>query len=111
MTSRYFWLIAGRRMLMLFFFFSIAALPAVAAEENDEEKADETVVTGKEVAELKGFDELMRSAVQDNRVPGGSLAIMRDGKLVYARGFGYANREQREPVQPLSLFRIASITK
>jgi len=30
---------------------------------------------------------------------------------VYARGFGYANRERREPVQPDSLFRIASISK
>jgi CubicO group peptidase (beta-lactamase class C family) len=26
-------------------------------------------------------------------------------------GFGYANREHKEPVQPDSLFRIASISK
>jgi N-acyl-D-amino-acid deacylase len=31
--------------------------------------------------------------------------------MVYARGFGYADVESREPVQPQSRFRIASISK
>ena len=39
------------------------------------------------------------------------LAVAKDGRLVYARGFGYADVERHEPVQPDSLFRIASISK
>ena len=35
----------------------------------------------------------------------------RQGRLVYARGFGYADVERHEPVQPDTLFRIASISK
>ncbi|MBC7853693.1 MAG: beta-lactamase family protein, partial [Pirellulaceae bacterium] len=57
------------------------------------------------------FDHWMTSFIQDHKVPGGSLAIVRDGKVVYARGFGLADKEKKTPVQPESLFRIASISK
>ena len=67
--------------------------------------------TGKSVPELVSFDELMRSFVQQNEIPGGALAVAKDGRLVYARGFGYANRAKNKPVKPESLFRIASISK
>jgi N-acyl-D-amino-acid deacylase len=39
------------------------------------------------------------------------LAVARQGKLVYARGFGYANVSNQVPVRPRSLFRIASVSK
>ena len=44
-------------------------------------------------------------------MPGASIAIAKDGKLVMARGYGLANIEDREPVHADSLFRIASISK
>ena len=44
-------------------------------------------------------------------MPGASIAIARDGKLVMARGYGLASIEDREPVHADSLFRIASISK
>ena len=44
-------------------------------------------------------------------LPGGAIAIVRDGKLMYARGFGYADVENKTPVQPDALFRIASVSK
>ena len=44
-------------------------------------------------------------------IPGGAVAIVRDGKLVMARGYGLADVEGKEPVHPDSLFRIASISK
>jgi N-acyl-D-amino-acid deacylase len=37
--------------------------------------------------------------------------VLRDGKLIYARGFGYADVENKTPVQPDALFRIASVSK
>jgi N-acyl-D-amino-acid deacylase len=54
---------------------------------------------------------MMRSFMTENELPGSSLAVAKDGRLVYARGFGYADVEKQEPVQPDSLFRIASISK
>ena len=44
-------------------------------------------------------------------IPGISLAVAVDGKIVYSEGFGYADLEQRVPVWPTTKFRIASISK
>ena len=57
------------------------------------------------------FDQVMNDFMIERKVPGGALAVVKDRRLVYARGYGWANREQRIAVQPTSLFRIASISK
>jgi len=44
-------------------------------------------------------------------VPGASVAITKDGNLVYARGFGLADKSTGEKVGTSSLFRIASVSK
>jgi len=44
-------------------------------------------------------------------IPGASVAIAKDGKLIYARGFGFADVKSAEVVQPYHRFRIASISK
>ncbi|MCP3694044.1 MAG: beta-lactamase family protein, partial [Planctomycetaceae bacterium] len=49
--------------------------------------------------------------IKTHQVPGASLAVTRAGKLVYARGFGYADLAKKQPVQPGSQFRVASLSK
>ena len=44
-------------------------------------------------------------------VAGSSLAIAKNGKLVYAKGFGVMDKNTNEPVQATSLFCSASIAK
>ena len=39
------------------------------------------------------------------------MLVARDGKILFERGFGYANLEHRVPVTPTTKFRIGSITK
>jgi CubicO group peptidase (beta-lactamase class C family) len=72
---------------------------------------DEPRATGRQDPKLQSLDDLMRSFVARNNVPGAALAVTRRGKLVYARGFGFADVDRRETVKPDSLFRIASISK
>lgn len=43
--------------------------------------------------------------------PGCALGIIKDGKLIYARGYGMANLEYNQPNSPKSVFRIASTSK
>ena len=43
--------------------------------------------------------------------PGCALGIIKDGKLVYARGYGIANLEYEIPITENSVFRIASNSK
>jgi N-acyl-D-amino-acid deacylase len=71
----------------------------------------DTPITGDPVRGLEPFDELMRNFLKAHGAPGAALAVSRQGKLIYARGFGYADTEAREPVAPDALFRIASVTK
>jgi CubicO group peptidase (beta-lactamase class C family) len=44
-------------------------------------------------------------------IEGASVAIAKDGKLVYARGFGLADTAAGTGIEPYSKFRIASISK
>lgn len=66
--------------------------------------------TGPANAALMGFDGYMQQLMQENNIRAGALAVARDGKLAYARGFTWA--EAGYPTtQPESLFRIASCAK
>lgn len=57
------------------------------------------------------IDEFMSRFIAKNKVPGAAVAVTRQGKLVYACGFGWADKNEKTPVQATSLFRIASISK
>ncbi len=64
-----------------------------------------------ERAEFKELNQRMASFVRRWEIKGASLAIVKDGKLIYARGFGYADEEQKIKAQPYHQFRIASVSK
>jgi CubicO group peptidase (beta-lactamase class C family) len=68
-------------------------------------------ITGEHDRRLESFDKMMESFIEAHRVPGATLAVTHRGKLVYARGFGFADEDTKEPVQPAALFRIASVSK
>ena len=55
------------------------------------------VSTGRIISELKPFDELMEEFILKNEIPGASVAVAKDGRLVYARGFGYAEVDKKKP--------------
>ena len=67
--------------------------------------------TGQFVPELAALDAAMTALLADYNVPGGQLALTYQGRLVYNRGFGYANTSTSALVQPSSSFRIASVSK
>ncbi len=67
--------------------------------------------TGKDVPQLAVYETLLRPVFEKWKVPGAAVAITDQGRLVYARGFGFADRENWIPVQPTSMFRFASISK
>jgi CubicO group peptidase (beta-lactamase class C family) len=68
-------------------------------------------VTGKPAPELASFDRTVLGLMAKWKIPGGSVAVVKDGRLVLAHGYGWADRESHEPVAPGSLFRIASLSK
>ncbi len=64
-----------------------------------------------EKEEFKTIEKQVERFMRREHMVGGSVAIAKDGKLVYAKGFGYADRENEVPVEPYHLFRIASVSK
>jgi CubicO group peptidase (beta-lactamase class C family) len=69
------------------------------------------LTTGRANPQLASFDRLLVGFLSERELPGAALAVARNGRLVYARGYGYADETTKEPVQPNSLFRIASVSK
>lgn len=68
-------------------------------------------VTGEPVPGLASFDHAMLSLMERWGIPGGALAVTKDDRLVYARGFGYADLARGLPVSPDAIFRVASVSK
>ncbi len=56
-------------------------------------------------------DREMEKFMRSWEIAGASLAVAHNGTLIYAKGYGYADVESGEPVQPYHLFRIASVSK
>ena len=63
------------------------------------------------LAAMETFDREMEAFMSARNVPGGALAVVKDRRLVYARGYGRADRDTKTPVKADSLFRIASVSK
>ena len=57
------------------------------------------------------IDRLFESFIARYNIMGASVAVSKDERLIYAKGFGLANAETAEPVQPGHLFRVASVSK
>lgn len=66
-------------------------------------------VTGTTI--LSPFDIRFANFIERWRIPGASVAIMRNGQMILNHGYGYADLEKREPVQPNSIFRLGSVSK
>ncbi|MFH1267814.1 MAG: serine hydrolase, partial [Planctomycetota bacterium] len=75
------------------------------------ESALDAVSTAREDPRMASFDRMVHGFIQRHGVPGVALAVTDQGRLVHARGYGYADVATKEQVTPASLFRIASISK
>ena len=68
-------------------------------------------LSGTAVPGMASYDQIISEFMKKHSIPGGAVAVMRDGKLIYARGFGYADVENKTVAQPDALFRLASVSK
>ena len=92
-------------LLITVLLLSVTGLPAVPAD------AAVTATTGCDVPGMASFDRIVPALMQKHGIPGGAVAVARNGRLVFARGYGTADVATGEPVRPDALFRIASVSK
>ncbi|MEQ7051190.1 serine hydrolase [Paenibacillaceae sp. P-4] len=60
---------------------------------------------------LEGLHTLVKKQLEMWNVPGLALAIVKDGEIIMAEGFGYRDVERKLPVTPNTMFAIGSCTK
>jgi CubicO group peptidase (beta-lactamase class C family) len=61
--------------------------------------------------DLPAFARALDSLRTAARIPGLSAAVVKDGEVIFARGFGYADLERQIPATPETPYDIASVTK
>jgi len=78
------------------------------------------LVQSKEVfAQQTGFsderayriDEVIDRHIKDKHIPGATALVIKNGKIVYNKAFGYADVEAKKKMQTNNIFRIASQSK
>lgn len=94
-----------------------------AVNENSaqtQEKVPDTVQTSinqivqnadSDIPEADKFDKAVEQFMRQWSVTGASLAIMKDGNLIYSKGYGYANIADSTPMEVKHIMRVASISK
>lgn len=59
----------------------------------------------------KRVDDLSNRLIANKEVAGSNVLLIKDGKTVYNKAFGYADVATKQPMQTNQIFRIASQTK
>ena len=109
-SSRFrFWFAAA------FIVLAATGLFAVPTEEvaAEDEVAAPDAVGPTDPAELEAFiDGVMAAHMPSRDIPAATISVVRDGELFFAKGYGYADREQNIPVEAdRTLFRPGSTSK
>ena len=72
---------------------------------------DEWVMDDALAAYLDQFEQEFRAGMNEKRVPGAAVAIVKDGRVVFQKGFGVKNREESGAVNEHTVFRLGSVSK
>ncbi|WP_240907016.1 serine hydrolase domain-containing protein [Paludisphaera rhizosphaerae] len=63
------------------------------------------------VSVVESVDAYMREAMAKRHVPGASVAVVKDGKVLLSKGYGLANVELGVPATDQTVYQLASVTK
>src|SRR5262245_53003504 len=57
------------------------------------------------------IDDLVQAEVKRQNIPGVSIAVCRDGKIIKEAGYGFANLEHQVAAKPETIFQSGSVGK
>jgi CubicO group peptidase (beta-lactamase class C family)/imidazolonepropionase-like amidohydrolase len=69
------------------------------------------IVAQPERPDFSALDKVALAELKERGTPGAAVAVIKDGQVVYAKGYGVASIETGAPVTPEMLFRLGSTTK
>ena len=62
-------------------------------------------------AQVHTVADYVKAEMKKQRIPGLSVAIVKDGKVILAEGYGLANIDSNVPAKPETVYRICSVSK
>lgn len=99
--------------LALILLLSIAA-PAMAQQNGLDAGIVKPAANGPtDPAEMEAFlDDFFAQTLEDNHIAGAAISVVKDGKLFFTKGYGYADVARGIPVDPEeTIFRVGSVGK
>ena len=90
-----------------------AKVPATSASVNAMPGVSQQTPAQLTTEDLTAFlDGLVPLQIQRDDIAGAVIAVVKDGKVIFAKGYGYSDLKNKKPVSPdTTLFRVGSISK
>lgn len=110
-------LIKSLTLLLTLLLVSSFVAPAMAGQNSEAPFVDRFPVSSQygptDAAEMESFlDDLFAQEMEKYPIPGAAVSVVKDGKLFFAKGYGYADVENKIPIDPeQTVFKIGSIGK
>jgi len=101
-------------MVAIVLIIGTASQPGLASAQTTAlEQATTQTPRAIDAQDLESFlDGVLAAEMASNHIPGVMVAVVKDGSLLLAKGYGYADLEERTPVDPeQTLFRTGSVSK
>lgn len=89
------------------FLFFLLALP-ILAKEIPTAKPEDVGMSSEALAKI---DPAVEKLIKQKKLAGGSVLVLRQGKIIYKKQFGFASRAAKKPLAEDTIFRIYSMTK
>ncbi len=80
-------------------------------EQNELEQNEEWVMDDSLAAYLETFEQDFEKGLENKRIPGGAVAIVKDGRVIYQKGFGVKEKGKEGAVDEHTVFRLGSVSK
>ena len=100
-----------KRSLSLLLAITITAAGLYAQTDKGPLQPATPAAHGVSADRLGRIDAFIRQHVDQGQLSGSVMMIIRDGRIVYHKAFGYSDIETKTPMRTDHLFRIASMTK
>src|SRR5262245_23429582 len=94
--------------LIALILMSTGLMDGAARRPNAASESDASTVNGERLA---AFEKRIDSLREELKIPALSAAIVKDQKVVWAKGFGYADLENKIPATEHTSYHLASLTK
>lgn len=95
--------------IMVIWGIATPILPVHAAPMIREEIATATTLTATSITDF--CDDFMAQALSEYHVPGAALVVVQNDRVLFSKGYGYANLEEQIALMPETPIRPASIAK